>query len=108
MIRSTPLREVLRQLLAVLDNERQALAGLAFDDITIAAQQKLAKCEEIEKFPDTSIDEECRAMLQSARNMNETNRQIRNLVAANIEARINMLTGSPHIYGRSQRAAFRG
>ncbi len=105
MSRPHPLREPLRQLIAVLDKERQAIAGLELDDITIAAQTKLAVCGAIEKISSDDIDDEIQAMILSARDMNETNRQIRNLVANNIDARIKTLTGSSGLYGRPKLSA---
>lgn len=108
MSRPHPLREPLRQLIAVLDKERQAIAGLELDDITIAAQSKLAVCGKIEQISADDLDDETRAMILSARDMNETNRQIRNLIAANIETRIKTIAGSSSLYGRPKMSAFHG
>ncbi len=100
MTDATTMRESLRQIIAVLETERQALAGLDLDAILIAGQTKDRLCSAIEacgtRAPD--IDEECRGMLDSARRLNEVNRQVRNLVAANVEARLDALTGSARLY----------
>ncbi|ARU17311.1 hypothetical protein A9D14_06770 [Croceicoccus marinus] len=86
-------------MLAVLEAERQAIAGLDLDAITMAARDKLGLCDRLESADLATFDEECRAMSRAARDANEVNRQMRNLVAANIAARIDMLSGSPRLYG---------
>ena len=37
--------------------------------------------------------------LDAAKRLNEVNRQLRNLIAANVSARLEALTGSPGAYG---------
>ncbi|MBS7671305.1 flagellar protein FlgN [Croceicoccus gelatinilyticus] len=98
------LRKELRQILAVLDAERQAIAALDLDAITIAANDKLALCRSIDGLGPIELDDECKALLMTARDCNETNKQMRNLVAANISNRIDMLTGSPRLYGAKRYA----
>lgn len=106
------LRETLRQMLAVLQAERQALAGLDLDGMMGCANDKIALCGTLDdaglKAGDAEIDAECRGMLEAARRLNEVNRQVRNLIAANVSARLDALTGSPAIYraGASPRAAY--
>jgi hypothetical protein len=39
-------------------------------------------------------------LLDAARRLNEVNRQVRNLIAANVAARLDALTGSPALYRR--------
>lgn len=96
------LRDSLRQMLAVLQAERQALAGLDLDGITACSVDKRALCGRIDAAgpheTGAAIDEECRGLLDSARRMNEANRQIRNLIAANVSARLDAITGSPALY----------
>ena len=101
------LRDTLRQMLAVLQVERQALAGLDLDAIMGAAVEKTALCGRLASSGDTSgalavdeaeIDGECRGLLDAARRLNEVNRQIRNLIAANVSARLDALTGAPALY----------
>ncbi len=94
----TELRDTLGQMLAVLQAERQALAGLDLDAIIGAAYDKTALCGTLDSSGVTEIDEECRGMLDAARRLNEVNRQIRNLIAANVSARIDALTGAPALY----------
>ena len=45
-----------------------------------------------------ALDEECTGLLDAARRMNEVNRQVRNLIAANVSSRLDALTGSPALY----------
>lgn len=105
MSETVKLKEALRQMLAVLESERQAIAGLDLDAITLAARDKLGLCDRLDHADAASLDEECRAMSRAARDANEVNRQMRNLVAANITARIDMLSGSPRLYGAKRYAA---
>jgi hypothetical protein len=96
------MRENLRQMIAVLQAERQALAGLDLDAIIGCSQDKIALCGTLDAsgpFADGfAIDEECRGLLDAAKRLNEVNRQVRNLIAANVAARLDALTGSPALY----------
>jgi len=94
----TSLRDTLRQMLAVLEAERQALAGLDIDAVMGAANDKMRLCGTLDDACDIEIDEECQGLLVAAKRLNEVNRQVRNLVAANVTARLNAITGSPQIY----------
>ena len=89
---TTAMRENLRQMIAVLQAERQALAGLDLDAIMGCAQDKVALCGTLDEcgpfVEDSQIDEECRGLLDAARRLNEVNRQVRNLIAANVAARL--------------------
>ena len=109
MTRTTELAQSLRQMVAVLQAERQALAGLDLDGIMGCAVSKRGLCDVIEASSAGDLpDAECRGLLESARRLNEVNRQIRNLVAANVTARLDALTGSPALYrtGASARPAY--
>lgn len=92
------LRETLRQMLAVLQAERQALAGLDIDAIVGASASKDALCGRLGQTGRVEIDEECRGMLDAARRLNEVNRQVRNLIAANVQSRLDALMGAPGLY----------
>ncbi len=98
----TDMAESLRQMIAVLQAERQALAGLDLDAIMGAAQDKIALCGTLDQCGPFAgglmISEECRGLLDAARRLNEVNRQVRNLIAANVAARLDALTGSPALY----------
>jgi hypothetical protein len=92
------LAHTLRQMLAVLELERQALAALDLDAILGASVDKTALCGTLDRSGELVIDEECRGLLDAARRMNDVNRQVRNLLAANVSARLDALTGSPQLY----------
>lgn len=102
------LRDALRQMLAVLEAERQALAALDVDAVMGAANDKSRLCGAIEGAASSPLDEECRAMADAAKRLNEVNRQIRNLVSANVAQRLNVLTGGASLYRAGPRQAFAG
>ena len=105
---SGELRDSLRQMLAVLESERQALASLDLEGILGASGEKDTLCDFLEGSSPALVDEECRALLEAARRMNEINRQIRNLLAANVSARLDALSGRGALYRPSagKRAAY--
>lgn len=92
------LRDTLRQMVAVLQEERQALAGLDLDSILETASAKSRMCDAIDGAGVSSLDDECRGLLEAAKKMNEVNRQVRNLIAANVAARLEAFTGGPALY----------
>ncbi len=108
VLSAATLRDALRQMLAVLEAERQALAGLDVDAVMGAANDKGRLCGALEGASGVILDDECRAMLEAARRQNEVNRQVRNLVAANVAQRLNVLTGSPQLYRAAPRYAYAG
>lgn len=92
------LADRLRQMLAVLQAERHALAALDLDAITCATSDKYALCAALDGERPDAVDDECRGLLDAARRLNEANRQVRNLVAANVSARLDALTGQFPLY----------
>lgn len=98
MTASTDLSAALRQMLAVLETERQALAGLDLDGIIGATGEKDRLCGRLDGLGAVDLDEDCRSMLDTARRLNEVNRQVRNILAANVTKRLEALTGSPQLY----------
>lgn len=102
------LRDQLRQMVAVLQDERQALAGLDLDGIMGAAVGKESLCGVLEEADPSQVDEECRGLLDAARRLNEVNRQVRNLIAANVAARLDAITGSPAVYRTGPAYAYAG
>ena len=92
------LATTLRQMLAVLEEERQALAALDIDALTLTGKGKLSLCATLEGAAPPQLDGECRALLQAAKQANEVNRRVRNLVAANVTARLEALTGALGLY----------
>ena len=101
-----PLAAHLRQMVAALDAERQALAAMDIDALLLASQDKLALCGVLEGQDPATITAECRSLLEAARHQNEVNRKVRNLLAANVAARLDALTSSPGLYSgpRARRA----
>ncbi|VVT01519.1 flagellar protein FlgN [Erythrobacter sp. EC-HK427] len=97
---AAPLADTLRQMLAALDSERQALAGLDVDALVLAHTGKSDLCGLLEGHDAAGIDAECRGLLEAARHQNEVNRKLRNLLAANVAARLDVLTQSPGLYSR--------
>lgn len=106
---SSALRETLRQMLAVLEAERQALAGLDLEGILGTATDKQRLCGTLDDGGITEVDEECRGLLEAAKRLNEVNRQVRNLIAANVSSRLDQLTGQQPVYrpgNNTPRAAY--
>lgn len=97
------LHEALRQMLAVLESERQALAGLDLDAIVGATQDKDHLCGKLGTVGEIELDDDCRAMIDTAKRLNEVNRQVRNIIAANVATRLNALTGGPQVYNAAPR-----
>lgn len=97
---SGKLAQSLRQMLAVLESERRALAALDLDTILLASTDKDELCGVLADHEEAqaAVDEECRGLLHAAKQKNETNRRIRNLLAANVAARLEALSGSPGLY----------
>ena len=102
------LHDSLRQMVAVLQDERQALAGLDLDAIMGAAVEKQALCEQLDGRDPATVDDECRGLLDAARRLNEVNRQVRNLIAANVAARLEALVGTPALYRASPAYTYAG
>lgn len=95
---STDTTRSLRQMIAALDSERQALAAMDLDALSMASNTKLALCEDVGALSPESINDECLGLIRAAKQKNEVNRQIRNLLAANVAARLDALTGKPGLY----------
>jgi len=102
------LRDTLRQMVAVLQDERQALAALDLDGIMGAAVGKASLCDVLEDAGAAQVDEECRGLLDAARRLNEVNRQVRNLIAANVAQRLDAIVGSPALYRAAPAYAYAG
>ena len=98
MSQPMPVRDQLRQMLALLEGERQALAGLDLDRISASASNKLQLCAMLEKCDRSDLDEECFGLLDAVKRLNEINRRLRNLIASNMQARLNALTGAASLY----------
>lgn len=109
MTRRQELAALLRQMIAALQGERQALAALDIDALTGASASKLTLCTTLEDLGlADALDPECRALAQSAHQLNETNRRMRNILAHNVSERLDLLTGHPVSYRiRGGRSAMR-
>lgn len=92
------LRDTLRRMIDLLQQERQALAGMNMEAIMGCAYEKYDLCEKLEGAGRDEFDEEAKGQLDAARRLNEVNRQLRNLIAANVTARLEAITGGPALY----------
>jgi len=108
MSQTEPLRDTLRQMVAVLQDERQALAALDLDSIMGTAVGKSGLCDVLAGVQPEQVDDECRGLLDAARRLNEVNRQVRNLIAANVAQRLDAIVGSPALYRASPAYAYAG
>jgi hypothetical protein len=93
------LRESLKKMLVLLEGERTALSSFNMEHILTCADGKLELCAQIEQNAARGVDEECHGLLDAAHRLNEINRKLRNLIAANVQARLGALTGSISLYG---------
>lgn len=94
------LADLLRQMIAVLQAERQSLADMDIDALMVSAMGKQGLCDDLQHAAPTGLDQECEGLLRSARQINEVNRRVRNLLAGNVAARLDALTGSAGLYRR--------
>ncbi|WP_379922711.1 flagellar protein FlgN [Erythrobacter sp. R86502] len=104
---TVPLAMNLRQMIAVLERERQALAALDADGLVGAAQDKEVLCDALAAITPQALDGETRGLAETARQLNEVNRRVRNLLAANVAARIEAL-GGPRRLPKATYAPTRG
>ena len=100
----------LRQMIAVLQDERQALATLKADTLLGVTRQKQGLCEKLARLGAEveagGMDEETRALAQTAKSLNEVNRRVRNLLAANVSGRLEALGGERHAYSANPGTTF--
>jgi flagellar biosynthesis/type III secretory pathway chaperone len=87
------LSQSLRQLIAVMERERQALASLDADDLFLIAREKEELCDRLGHFGREALDKDTCTLAETASRLNEVNRRVRNLLAANVAARIEALGG---------------
>ena len=106
MTADTTLNGNLRQMIAVLEAERQALAALDADELVCAARDKNALCDALAAIGPQPLDGEARGLAETARRLNEVNRRVRNLLAANVAARIEALSGASRGPRHQPRAAY--
>lgn len=94
----------LRQMIAVLERERQALATLDADGLFEAAREKDQLCEALKPLTSAILDQETRPLVETARELNDVNRRVRNLLAANVASRLEALGGPRAAYNAGQFA----
>lgn len=94
----------LRQMIAALEAERQALAALDIEALVAATRTKQDLCTRLEPVSGLPDESECRALAESARAMNEMNRRVRNLLAAQVASRIDALSERNQTYSASRAA----
>lgn len=94
----------LRQMIAVLEDERQALAALDSDALITTALSKEKLYDALALIGPSDLDEETRALARTAQQLNAVNRRVRNLLAANVSARLEALGGVSHSYLGKGRA----
>lgn len=99
------MADLVRQMIAVLEDERQALAALDIDGLMASSTGKLALCDRLEANEPAEITGETRDLLETARRLNEVNRRIRNLLAANVAARLDALSGGTGTYQLARAAS---
>jgi flagellar biosynthesis/type III secretory pathway chaperone len=84
----------LRQMIAVLEAERQALASLDADALSEVTRGKEALCEALEPIEPGALNSESRLLAQTAQQLNAVNRRVRNILAANVASRLEAM-GAP-------------
>ncbi len=106
MTSAVSMRENLRQMFALLEAERQALAAVDLERIVTCADGKLRLCDSIEARG-AEIDEESRGLLDAVMRLNDVNRRMRNLIAANVQSRLDALSGAANLYAAKKASAKR-
>ena len=91
-------RSALRQMLALLEGERQALAALDIDRINNCSNDKMVLCARLDQVRPEDLDEECLGLLDAVRRLNTINRRLRNLIATNVQSRIDAMAGAGATY----------
>ena len=94
----------LRQMIAVLERERQALASLDADGLFEAAREKDALCDTLSPVSPDGLDAETRPLVETAQRLNDVNRRVRNLLAANVATRLEALGAPRAAYQAGYRA----
>ncbi len=98
------LPETLRQMIAVLEAERQALASLDADGLFEAAREKEALCDALQPVEPAALTAETRPLVETAQQLNDVNRRVRNLLAANVASRLEALGAPRAAYQAGQYA----
>lgn len=99
-----PLAANLRQMIAVLEKERQSLATLDADGLFETAREKEALCDSLSVIPSDALDAQTRPLVETAQRLNDINRRVRNMLAANVASRLEAL-GAPRAVYQAARFA---
>lgn len=94
----------LRQMIAVLEQERQALATLDADELHETTRRKLDLCNVLAPFGPDALTPQARDLVNTAKALNEVNRRVRNLLAANVASRLEAMGGSRPSYSAGTAA----
>jgi len=92
----------LRQMIAVLEEERQALASLDTEALICSTRAKEALCDALVPLGAGELSGEARSLAETAQQLNEVNRRVRNLLAANVATRLEALSGNRATYTPAQ------
>lgn len=93
-------------MIAALEAERQALASLDADGLFEAARSKEALCDALSPLDRSALNTETLPLAETAQHLNEVNRRVRNLLAANVAARLEALGAPRAAYRAGQDARF--
>ena len=102
---SDALPATLRQMIAVLEKARQALASLDADGLVEASREKDALCDALSPVAPETVDGETRPLIETAQQLNDVNRRVRNLLAANVASRLEALGAPRAAYQAGYHAA---
>lgn len=91
-------------MIAALEEERQALATMDMDLLTAAVRKKETLCQVLQPVNGSMLDDQARTLAAAARQLNDINRRVRNLLAANVATRLEAL-GVPQPNYRVNRLA---
>ena len=92
------MTQTVRQMLAVLQDERRALAGLDLAGVVDCAMRKGHLCEVLADADTGTIEAPLRDLLTSAARLNDGNARLRNLIAGKVSTRLTALTGRSSLY----------
>ena len=92
------MTQTVRQMLAVLQDERRALAGLDLAGVVDCAMRKGHLCEVLADADTGTIEAPLRDLLTSAARLNDGNARLCNLIAGKVSTRLTALTGRSSLY----------
>lgn len=98
MSRTMQIKETLRQMLALLEGERQALAALDLERIITCAEGKTGLSDRLDGIERQDLDEEAIGLIDAAKRLNDINWRLRNLIATNVKSRVDAMAGKAGMY----------